>query len=294
MPLSFPASPTLGQETTTGGRDWVWNGSAWNLKTARSQHADATNWLTRVTAAGGTVSASTLAAVSTFAYAIETAGIRSSFTRLNLFCGNSLTSALVPLYTSSTTGGTAVGNTTDTNVNFVSGDYSETTGLAGNGTTKYLRTGVTPALLPSVSSIHLSHSGRAYGSGGLTTIIGSYDSGNAHYEIRTTSNRESLLAGAGGNGYTATAESHQVASRTATNAQSLYCGGAVVSSSTTATTPATSTREFAVFCLNLTGSFARFTPATLWFYSIGSGLTAEQVRQFSVAVLGFNMTMGRL
>jgi hypothetical protein len=31
MPLTFPSSPTLNQETTTGGRTYSWNGQAWEL-----------------------------------------------------------------------------------------------------------------------------------------------------------------------------------------------------------------------------------------------------------------------
>jgi hypothetical protein len=31
MPLTFPSSPTLSQETTTGGRTYKWNGQAWEL-----------------------------------------------------------------------------------------------------------------------------------------------------------------------------------------------------------------------------------------------------------------------
>lgn len=31
MALTFPSSPTLGQQTTTGGRTYEWNGQAWIL-----------------------------------------------------------------------------------------------------------------------------------------------------------------------------------------------------------------------------------------------------------------------
>lgn len=31
MALTFPSSPTLGQQTTTGGRTYEWNGQAWTL-----------------------------------------------------------------------------------------------------------------------------------------------------------------------------------------------------------------------------------------------------------------------
>lgn len=31
MPLTFPSNPSNGQQTTTGGRTYQWNGQAWNL-----------------------------------------------------------------------------------------------------------------------------------------------------------------------------------------------------------------------------------------------------------------------
>lgn len=31
MPLTFPTSPSLNEETTTGGRTYKWNGEAWEL-----------------------------------------------------------------------------------------------------------------------------------------------------------------------------------------------------------------------------------------------------------------------
>jgi len=34
MAMVFPASPTVGQVFTSGGRSWVWNGSAWDAPSA--------------------------------------------------------------------------------------------------------------------------------------------------------------------------------------------------------------------------------------------------------------------
>ena len=71
-------------------------------------NADAQDWIRRVYINGGTVSASTAAAVNTFCdaidYGVSGASIRDRFYRLNLFCGGTsgtavgLNSALVPLY----------------------------------------------------------------------------------------------------------------------------------------------------------------------------------------------------
>lgn len=110
-------------------------------------HHDALDWARRVVTNSGSVSQSTLRAVSAFCDAIDRAAIRDRFYRLNLFCGTGLNACLVPLFRGPSLGGTQYGNTTDTNNNFVSGDYNETGasgGLNGNGSTKYLETGLNP------------------------------------------------------------------------------------------------------------------------------------------------------
>jgi len=110
-------------------------------------HPEAAAWRTAVIANGGTVSSSTINAVKNFCQSIAADGLRDRFYRLNLFCGGNLSSALVPLYRGPAPTGTQYGNATDTNVNFVGGDYVETGstgGLNGNGTSKYLATGLNP------------------------------------------------------------------------------------------------------------------------------------------------------
>ena len=118
------------------------------LRPTQNQHPEAADWANRVRTNGGTVSGSTLLAVSRFCRAIASAGIRDRFYRLNLFAGSNLSAALVPLYRGPSFGGTQYGNTTDTNNGpFVSGDYVETGstgGLTPNGTSKYLATGLNP------------------------------------------------------------------------------------------------------------------------------------------------------
>lgn len=106
-------------------------------------HPEALAWQDAVVANGGSVGSS-LQAVSDFCDAIDAAGIRSKFLRLNLVCGGNLTAARVPLYRAGASTGTQYGSATDTNVGpFVSADYAESTGLNGNYSTKYFDTGLT-------------------------------------------------------------------------------------------------------------------------------------------------------
>ena len=99
-------------------------------------HRESIDWHNRVITNGGRVSVSTLKAVSNFCYKIDAAGIRDKFVRLNLFCGNNLSSAVVPLYKSKSFGGTVYGGNLDENNNFISTDYAETGangGIKGGG-----------------------------------------------------------------------------------------------------------------------------------------------------------------
>jgi hypothetical protein len=130
----------------------------WGITLApQVSNADAQDWVNRVYANGGTVSTSTATAVNSFCNDIDAAGIRDRFYRLNLFAGTGLNAALVPVYRGDSLGGTQYGNTTDTNVGlFVSGDYAETVGLTGNGTSKYLNTGFNVDQLPGAANCHIA------------------------------------------------------------------------------------------------------------------------------------------
>jgi hypothetical protein len=107
-------------------------------------HPEALAWRTAALANGGTVSTATIQAVSDFCTAIDAADIRSSFLRLNLVCGGNLAAARTPLYRGASATGTQYGAAIDTNVGpYASGDYTQSTGLTGDGASKYLDTTLT-------------------------------------------------------------------------------------------------------------------------------------------------------
>lgn len=106
-----------------------------NKKTMRSKarlHPEALSWRRSAVVGGGEVSATTLKAVSDFCYAIDRAGLRSSFLRLNLICGGNTQAAGFPLYRGPSANGTQYGSVSDTVVDYEGGDYSESTGLSGD------------------------------------------------------------------------------------------------------------------------------------------------------------------
>lgn len=278
-----------------------------------ASHAEALDWASRVTANGGTVSSTTLAAVSAFCASIDReSGLRAAILRLNLFCGNSdasLNAVRTPLYRSGSLGGTAIGNAMDTNVNFSDGDYAETGssgGLKGNGTSKYLDTGAAPSVLSSLTSVHLSYSATSLETSGDRIAVGAYggttaaapDLYSADVYAGYLSARAVRIGNAGTGGVAivsspGTTESHFVGTRTAANASAIYRGGSLAGSNSTTASPTSTTRPFFVFALNQSPSPAAYTAARMRMYSIGNGLTAAQALAFSNAVIAFNTALGR-
>jgi len=90
--------------------------------------ADAADYFARIVTAGSSISSANQAAVNAFIVGCKADGIWSAIKASCLLCAaDSLAGALVPLV-----------GTAPTNNGFVSGDYSRTTGLVGNATTKAL------------------------------------------------------------------------------------------------------------------------------------------------------------
>jgi len=268
-------------------------------------HPDAADWRTRVIANGGSVSATTMNAVNKFCQSIASAGIRDRFFRLNLFCGTGLSAVLVPLYRGPSSTGTQYGNTTDTNSNFVSGDYVETGasgGLQGNGSNKSLNTGLTPASLTNTSR-HLAFYANTTASGNFTTYIGCRQSGDsatgqwflAWATSGGTMTMHTLGLNQGPNiGIIA---SHTAGFYLATNDSSAgyyYRNGSTVDTTDTGQTPTNgSTRAVTVFALNFEGGTGTQVNARMSAYSIGEYLTSSQAAAFNTAMQAFQTALGR-
>ena len=95
------------------------------------------NWIKTIQASGGSApSFQTISAVNTFHRQLRNTSFYSKMKSVNCFVPDNLTACLVPLIST-------LGNSAWTNFNFVSGDLT-TGGLLGNGSSKYLNTGVVP------------------------------------------------------------------------------------------------------------------------------------------------------
>ena len=271
-------------------------------------HPEALAWQTRVIANGGTVSASTLAAVSNFCNAIQTAGIRDRFYRLNLFAGTGLSAALVPLYRGQSLGGTQFGGATDTNSNFVSGDYVETGstgGLTGNGSTKYLSTGFVPNSL-SLGNTHLSaYANGANSNTSFACALGSFAAQGAG-ELALYFNQSGLSTAAyfatdNGSGFVASSVNnptgHLLGSSNATNDRRFFRNGTQSGSTSTTNSsialPSASDRDIFIFRRSSGGSAPSYTNARLASYSIGASMNASQASAFYTAMQAFQAALSR-
>lgn len=117
--------------------------SLWNRRNLLNP--ETVSFISRVQANGGSLLQSEINAVNTYFKDIQS--IRSKIVRQNFFIGDSLNAALVPAIFNTNGSATPVGNSTDTNSGFVSGDYSRAGGLGdGANSSKFLNTGVNPSL----------------------------------------------------------------------------------------------------------------------------------------------------
>lgn len=244
--------------------------------------ADALAWRARVNAAGGSVSQATYRAVVKFSRSCKAAGIWGKLNRVNLFCGDQLAAALVPLKV-------GAGSATDTNTNFVAGDYSETTGLVGDGTSKWLATGVAENVLGL--DVSLGAYIRTVPSQALAVPIGS----NATALTRTTTpyigarlgnaSIETVISGAVVPGF-------YVGSRLSSTDLAIYKNGAFGTSKSDFTANGTGSGIINVFCRG-SGLNDRFESGTLAGYSIGTGLTASEISAYNAIMETFQDALNR-
>jgi hypothetical protein len=279
------------------------------LRPRSTVHPEAAAWATRVVANGGSVRGTTLSAVSQFCASISAAGIRDRFYRMGIFAGDNLSACLVPLYRGQSLGGTQYGGTTDANNGpFVSGDYAETGasgGLTGNGTSKYLDTGLTYDAMGVPSTNHI---GVFKGAGTWNSnieIIGARDADDYYYiqgraqvggdhKVHACSGPGASGGSFINNATVSSATNFLVASRNGSASFVLYQNAASVASTSGAVTIAGSNRPFLVFMRDIgTGpSFIGWTYRLLG-YSFGLGMSAAQVSAYNSAMQALQTSLGR-
>lgn len=268
-------------------------------RSAAPIHPEAEQWLFNVYGNGGTVKMTTLQAVSRFCYAIDDAGIRDRFYRLNLFCGDQLAAALVPLYRSTSATSTQYGNLIDANSNFVSADYQESGTLSGltklaTGTTKVLNTGLRMTALPQVQTLHIAASVRNYYAAGF--VIGQSGAGvSANMYISNANSFSGGIANEWG-GFAQSTPGRFLLSRTSSTVGVAYRNASAYTTNTTDVGTLTAgDRTIAVFGLgnNTNGAVVASACVRLNGYSFGNSMTAAQAAAYDAAIVALEAALGR-
>lgn len=288
-----------------------------------NNHPDVQLWIYNVQLNGGSVSAGTISALNTFCNSIDNAGLRSKFYRLNLFCGDNLAAALVPLYVSAHWLAPAYGFSKEANYNFVSGDYSETginAGLTSSGAdpvqqnvgTKYLDTGFFPSMVVAygslIDNLHIAATVSTTAvSGASQTIVyatASYVdfwwlgiqllSGYANVRTAITqggTNAINAILSPSSTGLVSPAI-HLISSRLTTTDFKVYQGGSQIGSTNTIPITAILTRPPPPFLL-FRQTAGYYSNLRLSDYSFGQGLTSSESSSYYSILQTFKNSLNR-
>lgn len=259
---------------------------------------DARNWLTRVYENGGTVSLATATAVQNFCNTIDSAGLRSKFFRLNLFCGDNLNAAMVPLYRGQSVNGIQHGFLIEGNTNFVNADYNESgsfAGIKGNGSNKRLDTG-----LGTDFTNNSSLSFGAFISEPTSTAFSAYlgVAQNTNADTTVLYYRDGFTRGLDGTTFypaeptSSTLFGYHAYSRTASN-NYFHSWNGIAGAVSTAASAVRGADTFMIHALNNNGTAAYHSDGRVSMYHIGLGLTSAEATTLYNAIDTFNSSMGR-
>jgi hypothetical protein len=223
-------------------------------------------------------------ALTAFVTSAKAGGYWAKLSRLNLFCGDQLAAALVPLKNA--------GGALETNVGFVAGDYTPLAGLTGNGTSKKLDTGL--------SILALNKADFGMGVWALTNPVETLNNRNdigSSYSATGNSDRLYIATRAQGSNIasfgtgnvetmtTPTTGLH-VQETTGTTDQRVYVNGANLSNVSTWNNQGFNAGTMNVF----SGGGGHFSPHSLAGYYIGSNL--DQAALYA-DWRTFNLALGR-
>lgn len=247
------------------------------------------DWVTRVQGQGSDVTIpQTQTATGCFIDGLMTDGVWSKIVRMSILAGDGLLALNAPLKN----GGPSA---TDTLNNFVAGNYSQSSGLTGNGSTTFLDTGLLAnSGLMGDNDIHLgfysrnsANTGHAIGAyiGPVGDNILIVSAGNTFFTCNNDSTAQASYADGDGFGF-------YLGSRTSTSSSVIYRNAVSKATNTNAggTRPAFS---FYVLALNFNGSSFGSSAITAELYSVGTGLTATDVSNFNSRYATLRTALGR-
>ncbi len=253
---------------------------------------EAEAWRVRVGTNGGTMSAITYRAGTVFGQELRWWGLRPLLVRrAGLYSGDNTNAMLTPFYTNTD------GSTIDETVAFVAADYTEATGLTGNGTTKYLRVGQANTSLGSFCShtnIHMALYIRT-NNNTSTTSMGVAFAGTGNYGVAARNNN--LTYTFTGNNVVNVADTNGAGfyciTRTATNVANAYKNGVSIVQDSGNDNGAIGSGFIVVHAYNNVGTPNNFTTRTISYYGMGQGIPAALAMPYRIAVRNFQVALGR-
>jgi hypothetical protein len=259
---------------------------------ANSLDAATAAYAANIDTAGGSISAASLTANDQLVKGLKADGLWNLLHEIYTFSGD-FTAALVKLKT-------VTAQSTLTNHNFVSGDFSKSSGLKGNGTSKYLRSGYIPNTHGTLNSASLGVWNASTGAGGGGTMGVVTGSNSVRQALLAPFSDGTLYSDCydvtSGRLSAAVSSPYQLlsSSRTSSTSHKIYQNGNSLATNST-NGGSQPLHELYLFTLNVTGSpSSAYTSHRLSFGFIGLGLTDVEMQSLYDRVLGFQQAMGRV
>lgn len=202
--------------------------------TGRAYATETNTWIARVVAAGGTFESDSKTIANDFIVQLQAKSYGAHVIYVLPMLGANLAAARVPLRDS-----LAVGIAT--NHSFVDGDYSQATGLQGNGSSKYLDLLIKPSQLGTSNSGGMGFLTNSFSAAGTDTELmgstGFAGGGDNRYvlDIRATSLRRGSWGDAGNSpsDTVSGADGDYFVQRSSSTSRKLYVDGSPVATNTT-------------------------------------------------------------
>lgn len=249
------------------------------------------SWMRRVEANGGKYTSRSVVANDVVSKMLPSIGTK--LLRWNTYTGGDLNACEVPM-------GNALGTSTDSLHAFVAGDYSETTGLTGDGTTKWNGTGFIPSVhwasdndcgmgvYMRTTNGSAQNTMGAFVAGAIAALTASFSGATSSgFLFSQVATEFATVADAVGTG-------HYLVSRTASNSLVLYRNGVSIASTATPTGGRAGVNtEIAVHAILINSVPSGFNSRSFGGYHITKGLTAAEVEIAYNAFQAGNRVLGR-
>jgi hypothetical protein len=216
------------------------------------------------------------------------AGIWSKLVLCIPFVGETLSAAIIDIK----------GNFVPSSVNYIAGDYTEATGLTGDGSTKYINLGATPSGIFTANNCHLSAYVRTDNAqAGNRLLMGVSDATPHSYYIGSLVPASQVDARAGqtttATGATALLKGFYHSQRIASTDLKLYRNGTQIATVSAATTGVPCTINMFAGAFNNNGAPAAYVNTPLSFVSVGTSMSAQEITDFYTIVQTLQTNLGR-